>query len=91
MRVIGLCFKDVVVRFKGREAVGSKRTTCKVVRVEGINVREMALGVRCRPRWVLQVMRGRAILFEKKYATRREATTIARRLAYGGVDQRTRR
>lgn len=90
MRIIGLCFKEVVARFNGREVLGPK-STWKVVRVEGLHVGEMSFGIRRRPSWVLQVMRGRRILFEKKFKTRREATTIARQLAYGrdGAGSRT--
>ncbi len=82
MRVSGLCFKDVVVRFMGREMLGPK-SAWKVVRVEGFNLWDF--GVRRRPWWVVQVMCGRRVLFEQKFRTRREATTVARRLAYGRV------
>lgn len=85
MRVVGLCFKDVVARFKGREVLGPN-STWKVVRVEGVHLGEIAFGIRRRPMWVLQAMRGRRILFEKKFKTRREATTVARQLAFGRVD-----
>jgi hypothetical protein len=90
---IGVVLKKVSSRFDGSSpSRASPAVIHKVVRVEPIGLDDLMgemFGVKRprRVRWVLQATKGRKIEFEVAYRTRKEATSIARRLGYGKVER----
>jgi hypothetical protein len=90
---IGVLRKKLCGRFDGSPpSRTSPPTIYKVVRVEPVSLSDLMVemfGMKPprRVRWVLQATRRRKIEFEVAYRTRKEATSIARRLAFGNVER----